>query len=137
MDYKSYKTVTNKTIDTPHDYSQVDINSIYTSDKDNYYKRIDDIVQRRLKKYLGIEVSSDSFFPQYKKQAEEIEKIANHLKEVHYDPEKPYAGSDAARRYAGSEFLKDLIRRRSTTNYSYAGFDNLVAISSGIVRHFL
>lgn len=137
LDYKSYKTVTNKTIDTPHDYSQVDINSIYTSDKDNYYKRIDDIVQRRLKKYLGIEVSSDSFFPQYKKQAEEIEKIANHLKEVHYDPEKPYAGSDAARRYAASEFLKDLIRRRSTTNYSYAGFDNLVAISSGIVRHFL
>lgn len=33
--------------------------------------------------------------------------------------------------------MKDLIRRRSTTNYSYAGFDNLVAISSGIVRHFL
>ena len=103
--------------------------------KRNKYE-IDDIVQRRLKKYLGIEVNSDSFFPQYKKQAEEIEKISNHLKEVHYDPEKPYAGSDAARRYAASEFLKDLIRRRSTTNYSYAGFDNLVAISSGIVHYY-
>ncbi|GAB6009534.1 ORC-CDC6 family AAA ATPase [Dysgonomonas reticulitermitis] len=137
FDYKSYKTVTNKTIDAPHDYSLVDINSIYTSNKDNYFKRIDDIVQRRLNKYLSIETTTSNFFPPYQKQTDAIEKIASELKAKHHDPEKSYAGNDAARRYASSEFLKDLIRRRSSTNYSYAGFDNLVAISSGIVRHFL
>lgn len=137
LDYKSYKTVTNKTIDTPHDYSQVDINSIYTSDKDNYYKRIDDIVKRRLKKYLNLEIGSEIFFPPYQKQVDAIDQIACMLKEQHDNPEKPYAGSDAARRYAASEYLKLLKSKRSSTNYSYAGFDNLVAISSGIVRHFL
>lgn len=137
FDYKSFRTVTNKTIDVPHDYSQVDINSIYTSNKDNYYNRIDDIVQRRLKKYLELNITSSDFFPPYQKQLEAIEKIAAELKVKHHDPEKPYAANDAARRYASSEFLKDLIKRRSSTNFSYAGFDNLVAISSGIVRHFL
>lgn len=137
FDYKSYRTVTNKTIDAPHDYSLVDINSIYTSNKDNYFKRIDDIVQRRLNKYLNQKISTSDFFPPYQKQVDAIEKIAEELKEKHHNPEKPYAGNDAARRYAASEFLKDLRRRRSGTNYSYAGFENLVAISSGIVRHFL
>lgn len=137
FDYKSYRTVTNKTIDAPHDYSLVDINSIYTSNKDNYFKRIDDIVQRRLKKYLKKEINSNDFFPPYQKQVDAIDKIAENLKQKYHNPEKSYAGSDAAKRYASSEFLKDLIRRKSSTNYSYAGFDNLVAISSGIVRHFL
>lgn len=137
FDYKSYRTVTNKTIDAPHDYSLVDINSIYTSNKDNYFKRIDDIVQRRLKKYLGRDIASKDFFPPYQKQVDEIEKIAMRLKEKYDDTERPHAGNDAAKRYASSEFLKDLIRRKSSANYSYAGFDNLVAISSGIVRHFL
>lgn len=137
FDYKSYRTITNKTIDVPHDYSQVDINTIYTSNKDNYYNRINDIVERRLKKYIELEVTSLDFFPQYQKQVDSIEKIASELKIKHNDPDKPYAGGDAARRYASSEFAKDLIKRRSFTNFSYAGFGNLVAISSGIVRHFL
>lgn len=137
FDYKSYRTVTNKTIDVPHDYSQVDINSIYTSNKNNYHDRIDDIVKRRLKKYLELEIASSDFFPPYQKQQEAIEKIAEDLKIKHHDPEKSYAGSDAARRYASSEYLKDLIKRRAGGKFNYAGFDNLVAISSGIVRHFL
>ncbi len=137
FDYKTYKTVTNKSIDAPHDYSLVDINSIYTSDKNNYYKRIEDIVQRRLEKYLKIKVDSKVFFPPNLQQEEDIRDIALSLKEKHHSPEKTYAGSDAAKRYASSEYLKSLRSKRSGTNFSYAGFENLVAISSGIVRHFL
>ena len=137
LDYKSYKTTTNKTIDSPHDYSQVNITEIYTTPKNNFYRRIDDIVRKRLIKYLGKEVESKTFFPPDKKQEEEIDRIREVLKQQHYNPDKHYAAGDASRRYASSEYMKFLKSKRSGSTLSYAGFDNLVDISSGIIRHFL
>lgn len=137
LDYKSHLTVTNKTIDSPHDYSQVNIATIYTNSSDNYYHRIEDIVNRRLKKFLEIAVTSKEFFPPNLKQIEEIEKISESIKKENFDENKSYAASDAARRYASSEYVKSLKRKKSGSTLSYAGFDNLVDISSGIIRHFL
>ncbi len=54
------------------------------------------------------------------------------------DPEKKYAGGDAARRYARPEYITRLQQNhKAGSTYSYAGFDQLVAVSSGIIRHFL
>lgn len=137
LDYKSHLTVTNKTIDSPHDYSQVNIATIYTNSRDNYYHRIEDIVNRRLKKFLKIEANSKDFFPPDVKQQEEIKKIHEKIKLENFDELKKYAGGDAARRYASSEYLKTLKKKRAGSTLNYAGFDNLVDISSGIIRHFL
>lgn len=137
LDYKSHLTVTNKTIDSPHDYSQVNIATIYTNSKENYYHRIEDIVNRRLKKFLDIDVNSKDFFPKDLKQEEEIIKIRERIKSENFDKDKKHAAGDAARRYASSEYLKMLKKKRSGSTLNYAGFDNLVDISSGIIRHFL
>ena len=51
---------------------------------------------------------------------------------------KKYAGGDAARRYARPEYITRLQQNhKAGSTYSYAGFDQLVAVSSGIIRHFL
>ena len=78
------------------------------------------------------------FFPQDEEQEAAINAIAKKLAEDNYDPERPYASGDAARRYARPDFIKDLQKNhKSGATYSYAGFDQLVAISSGIIRYFL
>lgn len=57
--------------------------------------------------------------------------------EKNFDDEKEYAGGDAARRYSRPEYIKRLQETKSGSTYSYAGFNQLVAISSGIIRNFL
>ena len=130
-------TVTNKTIDSPHDYSQVNIATIYTNSRENYYHRIEDIVKRRLKKFLDLDIDPKVFFPPDLKQEEEIKVIYEKIKDVNFDEDKPHKAGDAARRYASSEYLKSLKQKRSGSTLNYAGFDNIVDISSGIIRHFL
>ena len=45
---------------------------------------------------------------------------------------------DDATRYARPDYIKELSTRRGgLTNYSYSGFEQLVHISSGVIRHFL
>ncbi|UFH31641.1 hypothetical protein LNP04_16975 [Chryseobacterium sp. C-71] len=137
LDYKSYLTITNKTIDSPHDYSKVNIATIYTTSNNNYYHRIEDIVTRRLKKYLQLDISPKDFFPPDKEQVKKIKEIYDKLKNEYEDSEKKHTAGDAARRYASSEYLKFLKNKRSGSTLNYAGFNNLVDISSGIIRHFL
>ncbi|MEN3322224.1 hypothetical protein VP395_00665 [Mariniflexile soesokkakense] len=137
LDYKGYKTITNKTIDFPHDYSQINIATIYTSANNNYHSRIENIVTKRIVKYLKREITPQDFFPYDEAQQIRIKEIYNSIESEHHDPNKKYTGKDAARRYATSEYAKELIKKRATTTYSYAGFDNLVNISSGIIRYFL
>lgn len=135
IDYKSFKTVSDKTIDSPHDYSEVNIADIYTTSNNDYYKRVDEIVKKRLKKFLNKEISSEEFFPVDKMQQTKIDEIKEELKTKFAKEDKKYAAGDASRRYATSEYYKQISGNSST--YSYAGFENLVAISSGIIRHFL
>ncbi len=137
LDYKTLKTVTNKTIDSPHDYSQVNIATVYTTPNNNYYKRIERIVSKRIEKYLEKKIAPTDFFPFDAEQEKEIEEIKAKLKIEFSNPNKSYAGGDAARRYATSEYVKRLKGSRAGSHYNYAGFDNLVDVSSGIIRHFL
>lgn len=137
LDYKTFATVNNKTIDYPHDYTQVNIASVYTSAKNNYFKRIEKIVNKRIAKYLEKNISADIFFPNDKNQEKALEKIKQQLLEQNFNAEKGYIGQDAARRYATSEYLKKLKKSRSGATLSYAGFSKLVDVSSGIIRHFL
>ena len=53
--YKTLRTVTGETIETPHDFAEVEISDIYTSDRDRYQRRLRAIVYKRLQK-AGISV---------------------------------------------------------------------------------
>lgn len=138
LDYKTHLTSNGKRIDAPHDYSEIDISTRYTSSKSTYNDRIKEIVKKRIKKYLQVEISPEEFFPENEKQQEEIKKIAEELRIANEDPTKPHAAADAVKRYARPEYMKRMQKeKKAGFHYSYAGFDQLVAISSGIIRHFL
>lgn len=140
--YKLYYTTNGATIDTPHDYLEVDIATIYTegnkSNKSTYYKRIEDIVKKRLELF-DIDSSVQDFFPSDKEQDDAINKIYNSYIERYERGEgRGTNRSDDARRYSRPDFIKSLAgTSKSSYTYSYAGFDQLVNISSGVVRYFL
>jgi hypothetical protein len=138
--YKSYYTVMGSTIDSPHDYYEVDMSTVYTGAgrKSNYKDRIKNIVNRRLE-LSGIKVSADDFFPCDFEQEKKIEEIAEKYKKMHDEGKgKGYYRSDDALRYARPDFIKSLAgTSKSSSTYSYAGFEQLVHLSSGIVRYFL
>ena len=140
--YKCYYTINGATIDTPHDYMELDVATIYTVGsrkvKGTYYDRIFNIVKRRLELY-GINIPVSEFFPPDEDQERKIREIEEQYKQK-YDEGKGrgYNRSDDAKRYARPDYIKKLAGvSKSTYTYSYAGFDQLVNISSGVVRYFL
>lgn len=137
--YKTYYTLTDLLIETPHDYSEVDISTVYTTSyKDKYRKRIIEIVKKRLK-LAEINTDPKNFFPCDREQEEKIAKKAEELRRTHSDGKgRGYRASDDAVRYARPEFMRELAgTSKSLHSYSYSGFDQLVHISSGIIRNFI
>ena len=138
--YKTIYTLSGATIDTPHDYYEIDISTIYTgSSKSKYRDRITDIVAKRLDTFGIHDISAEQFFPEDKDQEEEIRNIEEEYKQRHDRGEgKGYYRSDDAIRYARPDYIKSRAgTRKSSSKYSYAGFKQLVHLSSGIVRHFI
>lgn len=137
--YKNVYTVSGSTIDTPHDYMEIDMSTVYTSSqKLNYKERIRSIVKKRLLA-VGIDTDPYDFFPVDKKQEDAIERIANEYKlRADQGEGKGYYRSDDAYRYARPDYIKSLAgTKKASSKYSYAGFEQLVHLSSGVVRHFL
>lgn len=138
-DYKHYYTVTGATIDSPHDYSEVDMTYVYTSaKKPKYKKRIKEIIDKRLTN-AGINRTAEQFFPCDKDQENAINKIADsYLKRFDKGHGRGNKRSDDALRYARPDYITSLLgTHKSGFTYSYAGFDQLVHLSSGIIRFFL
>lgn len=125
--YKTFKTVNGSRIDTPHDYSEINISDIYTSRKGLYRDRVNEAVQRRLKKFGLQNINAEEFFPVDEEQEKAIQE--------RFDKYQKKEGYDFAYRYARPDFMKDL--KGNLNTYSYAGFKNLVNISSGVMRHFI
>ena len=140
--YKSYYTINGATIDTPHDYTELDIATVYTEGnktvKSTYYRRIYDIVNKRLDLY-GIEQDVETFFPIDVQQEQKIKEIElEYINKYDRGEGSGYNRTDDARRYARPDYIKSLGgTSKSSYTYSYAGFDQLVNISSGVVRYFL
>ncbi|QOX63293.1 hypothetical protein FRZ06_07995 [Anoxybacterium hadale] len=139
-DYKNYYTVTGSTIDSPHDFTEIDMATVYTanSGKSNYKERIQSIVARRLALY-NINVKPELFFPVDEEQEKKVETIATDYRKKYDDGNgKGYYRDDDAYRYARPDYIKSLAgKSKSSSTYSYSGFDQLVHLSSGIVRYFL
>jgi hypothetical protein len=136
--YKTFRTFSGQTVDTPHDYSEVNISTLYTSHKKKYYDRLREIVARRLNK-AKIASAPEEFFPEDQGQVKRLEEIRERLK-VAWESGKGigYRASDDVTRYARPDLIKSLGgTSKSTPSYSYSGFEQLVHLSSGIIRHFL
>lgn len=136
--YKSYLTHTGQSIDSPHDFSEIEISTVYTTKNRTYADRITAIIDKRLKK-AGISKSALEFFPEDPAQVVGIDEIKKSLAAAWDAGEgRGHRRRDDVTRYARPDFIKNLGgQRKSKHSYSYSGFEQLVNISSGIVRCFL
>ena len=137
LSYKTYRTVSNQMIDSPHDYSEVNIATIYTSSKDKFYKRLKDIVEKRLKIYINKDINAEDFFPWNVEQEKRIDAIAEKIRTEFPEKGRGASAADDVKRYARPDYIKSLKEKGAASSYSYAGFEQLVSVSSGIVRYFL
>jgi hypothetical protein len=139
--YKTYYTVNGGTIDTPHDYKQIDMSDIYTANarKGSYRNLVAKVLSKRFNKYSFGDVKPDLFFPPNHDQEDKIKEIQDrYIKNYHDGEGRGARPSDDAYRYATADYIKSLMgQRKSGYTYSYAGFNQLVNISSGVIRYFL
>lgn len=137
--YKTWRTPQGILIESSHDFSEIDISSVYTSKNfSHYYDRVEKVVRRRLE-VAGIKNSDPlAFFPINKNQKESIESIKKKIGSDWDNGNKISSRkNDDIRRYAVSEYIKTLGQSKKTNMYSYSGFKSMVDISSGMIRFFL
>ena len=103
-----------------------------------YENNVRRIVTKRLEK-AGIDVNTpELFFPNDEDQETTIIRIGQEILHRWSEEGRGHRPSDDVTRYARPEFIRRLGgTAKSTSSYSYAGFAQLVHISSGQVRYFL
>jgi hypothetical protein len=138
LNYKTWLTTTGRRIEAPHDYSEINISSVHTGPiKDKYPDWVEKIVTKRLELH-DIHTTAKAFFPVDEKQEEAIRTIAEeYILNWQTASSRGYRPRDDAYRYARPEYIKRLTESKQGSQYKYAGFDQLVHISSGIIRYFL
>ena len=150
--YKSFLTPTGELVEAPHDYQEVNISSKYTNalSKDpSYYDKVIIILMKRLQLsgyFRDINISDKKavenalryFFPYYKKQEEGIEKEKERIRKAYQEKGRGYRESDDIRRYAVPNYIRKLSgSSKNKHTFRYAGIDNIIHLSSGIVRYLL
>lgn len=144
LNYKTFTTVSGRRIEAPHDFSEIHYSNVYTgSKKDKYPEWVYQIAKKRLNNYfarmhgLGYDLDPREFFPVDQKQESAIKKIAEKYKSGEIVG-RGYRANDDAYRYARPDYIASLGGiSKNTSTYKYAGFDQLVHLSSGVIRYFL
>lgn len=137
--YKTFLTISNQRIDPIHDFREIHVSSIYTgaSYPNQYPQWVEQVVEKRLHDH-GISVKATDFFPVDVVQEKKIQAIGEKIKKEWENDPRGYRANDDAYRYARADYIKSLAgKSKQGRSYRYAGFQQLVHISSGIVRFFL
>ena len=149
--YKTFVTSTGVFVEAPHDFQEVDISPVYTTDfrEGSYYKQAIMVLYKRLQLFWGNEIYPDSsihemekaleeFFPYYELQEKAIEIEAQKIKDGYDEKGRGYDRSDDVRRYAIPNYIRGLGGKRKATNtFRYAGLKNIIHLSSGNIRYLL
>jgi hypothetical protein len=145
MNYKTLVTVSGRRIEYPHDFKEINYSSVYTgSKKDKYPEWVKEVTRKRLnffyKNKFGlddIDIDPESYFPFDEKQQLAIENLANKYKSGEIEV-RGFRASDDSYRYARPDYIVSLGgNSKNSSTYKYAGFNQLVHLSSGIIRYFL
>lgn len=146
LGYATYRTVDHRIIEVPHDFSEVNINSLYLNENATFTRRIREIVSKRLE-VAEIECSPEDFFPEDEKQSLRLKEIADQLRKEWADRRSGLIisrkrggtrANDDVSRYAVPRLMRELAGpSRSSHTFSYSGFSSLVNLSSGVIRWFL
>ncbi len=135
--YKTFLTSAGILVESPHDYQDVNISYLYTTKTADFHKKAIDILRRRLK-ISEIEADPNDFFPTDSNQEQKIKEEEKKIRQAYPESGRGYRESDDVRRYAIPNFIRDLGgTRKSRMTYKYAGLDNVIHLSSGIIRYLL
>jgi hypothetical protein len=135
--YKTYVTISKTAIASPHDYHEINVTDLYTTSRSKYLPRVREIVRKRLH-LAGIQADPEEFFPPDEEQEREILEIREEIRKNWEVSPRGYRASDDVLRYARPTYIARLRgTRKSGSKYSYSGFEQLVHISSGLIRYFL
>lgn len=149
--YKTYLTSTGILIESPHDYQEINTSFLYTTKnaKRNYYDKAMKILLKRLQLqgiYHNVDIENTSevenalisYFPEYQKQKEGIKAEEEKIIKGYKDRGRGSRLNDDIRRYAIPNYIRALGgTRKSRSTFQYAGIDNIIHLSSGIIRYLL
>jgi hypothetical protein len=133
--YRIFSTRDGVEIEEPHDYSTVDVDELYTESKSDYAQKVILIANRRLALSSVPTKEIRAFLPPDPVQEELLTQLKQDTASEWKAAGCPGRQADYVFRYAIARLfqrLRDTKRRRN-----YAGFENVVHLSSGIVRDFL
>lgn len=133
--YNTFLTKDKGIIEQPHDFSEIDVDELYTQSKSDYANKVKLISEKRLEIAKSSELSIERFLPPDSGELKLYEKVKYETAQEWETQGKPGRKSDYVSRYSYArlfQYLKKKKRRKS-----YAGFQNMVHLSSGIIRDFL
>jgi hypothetical protein len=138
--YKTYLTTNGVLVESPHDFQDVNISYRYTTDikkGPNYYDKAVKILKKRLE-ISKIDIPLKNFFPVYDKQEKGILKEEKKIRAEYQEKGRGSTVADDVKRYAVPNYIKSLGgTRKSRSTYQYAGLENIIHLSSGIIRYLL
>lgn len=149
--YKTYLTSSGVLVEAPHDYQEINISFLYTTriSNNDFYNKAVKILARRLNLngYIDdsilenihtMELALRSFFPSYEKQEKGIISEEEIIRAAYEQNGRGYREGDDVRRYATPNYIRRLGGlSKSRRSYRYAGLENIVHLSSGIIRYLL
>ena len=133
--YQTMETKSGSLLEQPHDYTEIDVDELYTQSKTDYWNKVKLIADRRL--HLSDVPCKDiqGFLPNDPAESELLEESRAVARERWDQEGRPGRQADFVHRYSIPMLFQELRRRKKRK--SYAGFDTLVDLSSGVVRDFL
>lgn len=135
--YKTFLTSSGILVESPHDYQEVNISYLYTTKSRDFYEKSVSILEKRLKLF-GLNTDPHSFFPVDIEQEKRIKAEEEIIRKEYEEKGRGYRESDDVRRYAIPNYIKHLGgTHKSRMTYKYAGLDNIIHLSSGIIRYLL
>jgi hypothetical protein len=133
-EYRTFHTTSGSLIERPHDYSEIDVDELYTNSKSDYFDKVKLIAERRLKLSAMPTQSITEFLPADPGEQRLLEELKVATAKEWEEQGKPGTKSDFVDRYATARLFQHLSQTKKRK--SYAGFHNLVHLSSGVVREF-
>jgi len=121
-------------VDLIHDYTTINLEGLYTNNQQAYYRRAEGILNERLER-AGIAKTIQDYIPPNPGDAKDMTK-ARQIAEKRYlaipEAKRPNDKANFIKKYAPAILFQEVRHAKAANNY--AGFDNLVHLSSGIVR---
>lgn len=133
-EYKTLNTRDGWLLETPHDYSEFYIEELYSASGDAYTQKVEAIIKKRLL-LSGIDRSPYDYLPPDPEQEALLKEMRGKTATEWTSVGQPGRQSDYVHRYAVPRLFQEL--RRGKKRRNYAGFENIVHLSSGIIRYFL